>query len=278
MEHAAQLAAYCTLHPNTQHGSTTRTFMAWTAACMADTCNTSKRVSHGRVRGEKHRTSISPWAASTAAGAAGIACSNVKCECKSNRTHTNTQFQTHLQHRNPRIPQRGAFKSKNMFRRRLVEYTHGEPSSFMVVDGPDAAVLVNYHHCPFVVTSLFGAKDGRGFSPGKCAAAVVFREEVVSPLHETRRCIVALASNDGSSEHSLGLRQRVQSISMPFDRSFVVSLPSNAFELCSVDRFGMQGSTTRRTSCQAPCLGQQQYPLAPSRRQRADTHAALGTT
>ena len=189
---------HSSLHTAPKHtAARTRTFQACTAACMADTCNTSKRVSHGCMRGEKQRTSTSPWAVSTAAGAAAIACLNVKCECKSNRTHTSTQ--THLQHRNPRIPQRGAFKSKNMFRRRLVEYTHGEPSSFMVVDGPDAAVLVNYHHFPFVVrTLLFGAKDGRGFSPGKCAAAVVFREEVVSPLHETRRCIVALASNDGS--------------------------------------------------------------------------------
>ena len=189
---------HSSLHTAHKHtAAQTRTFMAWTAACMADTCNTSERVSHGCMRGEKHRTSTSPWAVSTAAGAAGIACSNVKFECKSKSTHANTQ--TNLQHRNPCIPQRGVFKSKNMFRRRLVEYTHGEPSSFVVVDGPDAAVLVNYHHFPFVVrTLLFGAKDGRGFSPGKCAAAVVFREEVVSPLHETRRCIVALTSNDGS--------------------------------------------------------------------------------
>ncbi len=86
--------ARCIPHPNTQHGSATRTFMAWTAACMADTCNTSKRVSHGRVRGEKHRTSISPWAASTAAGAAGIACSNVKCQYRSNHKHTNAHKRT----------------------------------------------------------------------------------------------------------------------------------------------------------------------------------------
>ena len=104
----------------------------------------------------------------------------------------------HREHRNPRIAQRGVFKSKNMFRKRLVEYTHGEPSSFVVVDGPDAAVLVNHHHFPFGVTSLFGTKDSRGFRPGKCAAAAMFRYEVVSPFHETRRCIVALASNDGS--------------------------------------------------------------------------------
>jgi hypothetical protein len=208
---------------------------------MADTCNTSKRVSHSRSRGEKRRTSISSWAASTAAGAAGIACSNVKCECKSNRTHANTL--TNLQHRNPRITQRGSFKSKNMFRKRRVEYTHGEPSSLVVVDGPDVAVLVNHHHFPFGVTSLFGTKDSRGFRPGKCAAAVVFRYEVVSPFHETRRCIVSLASNDGSCEHSLGSRQRLQSISVPFDRSFVVSLPSNVFEFCSVwDK--LKGSTT----------------------------------
>ena len=99
---------------------------------------------------------------------------------------------------NPVITHYGSFKSKNMFRKRCVGYTHFEPSSFVVVDGPDAAVLVNYHHFPLVVTSSFGAKDGCIFRPGKCAAAVVFRYIVASPFHETRCCIVALASFDFS--------------------------------------------------------------------------------
>jgi hypothetical protein len=97
-------------------------------------------------------------------------------------TYKNTPM--HLQHRNPHITQRGVFKGKNMFRKRCVENTHGELSSIVVVDVPDAAVLVNNHDFPFVVTSSFGAKDGCLFSPGKCAAAVVFRYEVASPFHE----------------------------------------------------------------------------------------------
>ena len=96
----------------------------------------------------------------------------------------------------------------------------------------------------------------------------MFSYEVVSPFHETRRCIVALARNDVSREHSLGLRQRLQSISMPFDRSFVGTLPSNAFELCSVQDARQQNNKGQPATLHTPSFGRRQPPLAPSGRQQ----------
>jgi hypothetical protein len=62
----------------------------------------------------------------------------------------------------------------------------------------------------------------------------------------------------------------LQSISVPFDSSFVVSLPSNTIEQGSI--------TAAQHGKNAPSFGKQQARIAPSRGQRPDTDATLGTT
>ena len=86
--------ARCILHPNTrQHNTHFDGLDSWMHGghLQHKQAREPQRLSRG-MRGEKQRTSTSPWAASTAAGAAGIACSNVKCN-----TGAITNIQTHKQ-------------------------------------------------------------------------------------------------------------------------------------------------------------------------------------
>ena len=80
----------------------------------------------------------------------------------------------------------------------LKKNAHAVLAAVHVVDGPDAAALVDRHHLAFVVAaSSFGATDGCELSAAHRAQVLVFCDKVAVPLQKPRRCIVALAINRG---------------------------------------------------------------------------------
>ena len=83
-------------------------------------------------------------------------------------------------------------------KRRAEVYAHAVLAAIHVVDGPDAAALVDRHHLAFVVASLsFGVTEGCVTSVAHCAPVLVFCDKVAVPLQKPRRCIVVLASSGG---------------------------------------------------------------------------------
>ena len=106
---------------------------------------------------------------------------------------------TYRQGRDPLVTQSGVFKSQNFFLQRRAEiYAHAVLAAVHVVDGPDAAALVDRRHLAFAVAApSFGVTDGCLLIPPHRAPVLVFCYEVAVPLHQPRRCIVALASNRG---------------------------------------------------------------------------------